>query len=145
MAPPRIKGKGITRSQVDLVHCVEHASASCRCTVRASCWWWTNERSNNLLRVRSVRIGDDQCVNTVLLETQGRCGSVRRCRDDIVHVERPLHIPGQLSLRQRTNFTSVQVKCHSTHAVPIHMPHCHPSRVPQKEKYNHRHQNDYFS
>ena len=38
--------------------------------------------------VRSVLIGatrcDDKCENTDLLESQGPCGSVRRCRDDTV-------------------------------------------------------------
>ena len=99
----------ITRSQVDPDHWLEHASALCCCTVRASRWWWINERSNNLLRVRSVRIGatrcDDTCENTVLLETQGPCGSVRKC-----------------GARTATDATSVLVKRHSTHAVPIHMP-----------------------
>ena len=53
--------------------------------------------------VRSVQIGatrcDDRCENTVLLETQGPCGSVRRCRDDTV-----------------THDTSVQGKCHRSQA-----------------------------
>ena len=47
--------------------------------------------------VRSVLIGatrcEDKCENTVLLETQGPCGIVRRCSDDTV-----------------THDTSVQVK-----------------------------------
>ena len=52
--------------------------------------------------MRSVQIGvtrcDDKCENTVLLETQGPCGSARRCSDDTV-----------------THDTSVQGKCHKSH------------------------------
>ena len=39
---------------------------------------------------------DDKCVNTVLLETEGPCGSVRRCSGDTV-----------------THDTGVQERCHT--------------------------------
>ena len=52
-----------------------------------------NEMSSNLIHYQcglsaQCAIGatrcDDPCENTVLLETQGPCGSARRCRDDTV-------------------------------------------------------------
>ena len=48
MAPQTNEKKLITRSQVDPVHCLEQASALCRCTVRTTRWSWINEKNNNL-------------------------------------------------------------------------------------------------
>ena len=101
----RIKEKWITRSQVDLFsscHCLKQARSLLGCTVRTSRKSWINEMSSNLLPYQcglsaQWAIGatrcDGKCGNTVLLETQGPCGGVRRCRDDTV-----------------THDTSVQVK-----------------------------------
>ena len=55
---------------------------------------------------------DDKCENPVLLETQGACGSARRCRDDTA-----------------THDTSALGKCHmcrSTHRLILRLPHFPP-------------------
>ena len=68
MAPQTNEKKLISWSQVDPVHCLEQASALCRCTVRTSRWSWINEKNNNLAplpmwkNVHSVRIGVTRCV-----------------------------------------------------------------------------------
>ena len=100
MAPLRIRGKmdHLVTSRsflfLPLAHCQEQASVFCCRAVRSSCGSCMNEMSSNPLRyrcgrrVRSVLIGATRCSlvceNTVLLATQGPCGSVRRCRGDTV-------------------------------------------------------------
>ena len=72
------------------------ASRSCHCLKQAA------GRGSMKGAMRSVQIGvtrcDDKCENTVLLDTQGPCGTVRRCSDDTV-----------------THDTGVQGKCHKSH------------------------------
>ena len=94
MAPQLNEKRWITRSQVDPVTAWNKQAcyAAVRCVQAAG-------RGSMKGAMRSVQIGvtrcDDKCDNTVLLETQGPCGSVRRCNDNTV-----------------THDTSVQGKCH---------------------------------
>ena len=88
------KKRWITRSQVDPVHCLEQASVLCPCTLRTSRSSWINERSNNSAQLpmgsecavcSSVQPDVITNVKTpFFLDTQGPCGSVRRCSNDTV-------------------------------------------------------------
>ena len=86
---PQLNEKGwITRSQVDPVTAWNKHARYAAVRLRYECGesaQWT---------IGATRC-DDSCVNIVLLETQGPCGSVRRCSDDTA-----------------IHDTSVQGRCH---------------------------------
>ena len=104
MAPQLNENRWITLSQVDpftawnkqawyaAVRCVQAAG-------RGSMKGAISQLRHQCGECAQCAIGEtrrgDTCENTVLLETQGPCGSARRCSDDTV-----------------THDTSVQGKCH---------------------------------
>ena len=51
------------------------------------------------MRVSATRC-DDKCVNTIVLETQGPCGSVRKCGADTVTDETSAHVKMSQEVRQ---------------------------------------------
>ena len=91
---PQVDEKGwITRSHVDPVTAwnkqARYAAVRCvQAAGRGSMTGAITQLRHQCGKCAQWTIGatrcDDFCVNTVLLETQGPCGSVRRCSDDTV-------------------------------------------------------------